>query len=61
MKKKDPEYKLPHATHNDPPTFMQKLLCGSSIPPEFILTELDDLDTRIDNFQMSDKPIKGSR
>jgi len=61
LKKKDPDYKLPHATNKDPPTFMQKLLCGGSIPPEFLLTELDDLDTRIDNFQMSDKPKMGSR
>ena len=61
LKKKNPDYKLPHATSQDPPTFMQKILCAGSIPPEFLLSELDDLDTKIDNFQMSDKPKVGSR
>jgi len=61
LKKKDPDYKLPHASHNDPPTFFQKILRPGTISPEYMLTMLDDLDKKINDLQMSDKPKMGSR
>merc|ERR1711871_775833 len=61
LKKKNPDYKLPVATSLDPPTFMQKILCSGSIPPAFMLSEINDLDKKINNLQMSNKMPGGSR
>lgn len=61
LKRKDPEYKLPVASHLDPPTAMQKVFCAGSIEPAFLLSEIDSLDKKINSFQMSEKPKMGSR
>jgi len=61
LKKKDPEYRLPVASHLDPPTFMQQVLCKGSIEPAFMLSQIDTLDQKINSLQMSDKPAMGSR
>jgi len=62
IKKKNPDYKLPHASKKDSPSLMEKLLCGGSkILPEHLMSELDDLDKQIDWLQTQSDPLPGSR
>ena len=60
MKKKDPEYKLPHASKDDPPSGLGGLM-GVGVGPAYLMSQLDDLDKKIDALQTIKTPLVGSR